>query len=284
MLGILQIVIGLVFITLIAGTMIISNYRHRRRLGYGISLLVPFRDDAGGRAKALNWLVRYWLAGMPRCEVVIGNDDHVPFCKTGAVNDAFRRSAGDIVVIMDADCYIDIDVILDCARQIRRARRMNRKLWFIPYRHFYRLTKAITESVLESNPAHPFIIPSPPPEFMTEYATGYSVGHWFGALIQIMPREAFIAAGGMDERFNGWGGEDVSFMKAVDTLYTPHMASPNQVTHLWHPHTGTLHTERTWDGQAKAGNNNPLAHRYIGAYRRKARMEALTREDGSGTP
>ncbi len=251
--------------------------------GKGITLLVPFRSDGDRRSETWAWLKEYWEFWLPEAEILEGHDGHFPFCKTAAVNDAFRRSRGDIIVIMDADCFIDSGVILGCARQIRVARRRHRKLWFVPYRHFYRLTDAASRLVLDSYPQDPYRFSSPPPPGDTEESSGQSVGHWYGALIQLMPREAFEAAGGMDERFSGWGGEDISFMNAVDTLYTKHHTTRNQTLHMWHPHIGTLHVEREWVGQRSPGANNKLTTRYQGAYGRPARMRELTREAGAGT-
>jgi glycosyl transferase family 7 (putative galactosyltransferase) len=256
----------------------------RRSSGKGITLLVPFRSDGERRSETWGWLREYWRDWLPAAELVEGHDGHFPFCKTAAVNDAFRRSAGDIIVILDADCYIDAGVVLGCAGQIRAARRRRRRMWFIPYRHFYRLTDAASRLVLASSPQDPYRFSTPPPPEDTEEASGQSVGHWYGALIQVMPREAFIAAGGMDERFSGWGGEDISFMNAVDTLYAPHHTTRNQTLHMWHPHIGVSHLEREWEGQLSPGANNALATRYQGAFGRPSRMLALTREPGAGVP
>jgi hypothetical protein len=250
--------------------------------GKGISLLVPFRSDGERRTETWRWLEEYWQFWLPGAEIIMGRDGHFPFCKTGAVNDAFRRARGDIVVILDADCYIDHAVILSCASQIRAARRRRRRMWFVPYRHFYRLTDAASRLVLDSYPQNPYRFGAPPPAGDVEESSGQSVGHWYGALIQIMPKEAFEIAGGMDLRFRGWGAEDISFMNAVDTLYARHRTTRNQVLHMWHPHIGTLHVEREWVGQDGPGGNNQLATRYQGAYGRPDRMRALTREAGAG--
>jgi hypothetical protein len=281
--GLAGIAVAALFGGIIVVAIIASLWGGRgRSRGRGITLLVPFRSDGARRSATWEWLRAYWQAWLPEAEIIEGHNEAVPFCKTAAANEAFRRSEGDVIVILDADCYIDSRVVLDCARRIRTARRRGRKLWFIPYRHFYRLTDQASLLVLSSPPDDPYQFSSPPPPGDTEESSGQSVGHWYGALIQIMPREAFIVAGGMDERFAGWGGEDVSFMVAVDTLYAKHRTTRNQTLHLWHPHIGTLHVEREWVGQAVAGSNNPLAIRYQGARGRPDRMSALTREDGAG--
>src|ERR1700727_2162954 len=112
----------------------------RKRPGTGISLLIPFRDDDGTRTPAFNWLVKYWTAALPGAQIVIGTDDHVPFSKTSAFNDARTRATGDVFVLIDADCYLDANVLLDCAASIRKGRLRGRRMWFGPYRKFYRLT------------------------------------------------------------------------------------------------------------------------------------------------
>lgn len=251
----------------------------RKKNGAGIALLVPFRSDGPTRKEDWMWLAQYWKAHLPAAKLVVMDSGHHPFSKSASVNRAACKiGTADIVVILDADCYIDSNVILDCAQKIRDARKRGQKLWFIPYRHFFRLTKNATHNVLMSDPQHPLTFSSPPPRQDLEGVEGSAFGHWYGALIQIMPREAFIAAGGMDERFQGWGGEDVSFMHAVDTLYTKHKTTDNQVLHLWHEKHGVLWNERRWEGQEKAGNNNELSYKYSDRLGDRLRMQQLVDE------
>lgn len=234
--------------------------------GSGISLLVPFRSDNGRRQETWNWLKRYWKSELPGAEIVIGHDDHADFSKTSAVNNAASRASGDIFVILDADCFIPGDVIVSCTKNIRDEAAIGRKLWYMPYRTFYRLTDLASRSVLNSDPiVPPRFFAISPSVVATQNQVGSVMGHWFGALIQIMPREAFESVGGMDTRFHGWGGEDVAFMHAVDTVYAKHKTSDNGVIHLWHPSIGDNVTNRMWTGQDHPGVNSELAKRYYAA-------------------
>ena len=121
------------------------------------------------------------------------------------------------------------------------ARKNKKKLWFVPYRKFYRLTQEASEVILNSKPSNPIKYIGEPPEIHLLNNTpfngtsGSSYGHWYGALVQIMPKEAFKEVGGWDERFRGWGGEDHAAMRAMDTLYWPHKTLPTPVYHIWHP-------------------------------------------------
>jgi hypothetical protein len=260
------------------------HFWRKPKKGAGISLLVPFRADGARRQETWEWLAAYWKAELPGAEVVIGTDDKTPFCKTAAVNRAAATAKGDILVVLDADCYIHGDVILDCAAQIREARATGRKLWFIPYRYFYRLSDINSRVVMSAPPdAPPRFFAAPPNYQLSDMSyTGTSIvcGHWFGALIQIIPREAFDLVKGMDERFAGWGGEDVSNMHLLDTLYGKHRTTANGVIHLWHPSIGVDVKTREWAGQEKANINGRLAWRYSQAVGDKARMQALVDQRG----
>jgi Glycosyl transferase family 2/N-terminal domain of galactosyltransferase len=256
--------------------------RHRRHgAGRGISLLVPFTSDDGLRELSWRWLQEYWLSALPGAEICTAASLDTPFCKTKAVNEAFRHSTGDVIVILDADAYLDASSILKCAHMIRA----NRRLSFVPYRRLYRLTPAYTARIIAASPVAPVILPTDPPppgEWVDE--GGSSAGHWFGALCQILPREAFVKVGGMDPRFAGWGGEDVSFMRSVDTLHGRHKSLDAPAYHLWHPTTSARSAggERQWANQPAAVMNGELTYRYTLAFGDRDRMQALVDERADG--
>lgn len=51
-----------------------------------------------------------------------------------------------------------------------------------------------------------------------------------------MDAGAYHAAGGVDRRFEGWGGEDLAFGWALETLVGPAHRLDGILVHLWHPH------------------------------------------------
>ena len=243
-----------------------------------ISILVPLGGSDPFRLEVWNWLREYYESHLYGIEIVIGrdrrNDRHwrnEPFSKAAAVNDAFRHSHGDIIVILDADCYIDAQVILHWAERLRKQRDAGVRSWAVPYRFLLRLTKLATEELIKSNPIHPFQFPQPLPPKDLEGTDGSGWGHVYGALIQIMPREAFIFVGGMDERHRGWGGEDRALLLKLDALWGPYQNSPNNVYHLWHPkivaaegidEQGRRAEIRAWTGQKTIRSNDWLSAQY----------------------
>lgn len=263
--------------------------RCQERKGFGITVIIPFRrsDKFPRQKRNFKWVKKYIKCNLPWAQVVVGHDvrTDLPFSKSAAINEAARRANGDVFVILDADGYLAIDAILYCAKKIRQARERGHKLWYVPYRQFYRLTDAASRRVLKSQPCYPYQFPTPPYPSDVQNTSGSGHGHWFGALVQIVPREAFDVCGGWDERFRGWGGEDHSAMRMTDTLYWQHKTLPGQVLHLWHPMMGRdgLETwvewsERLWDNQETPGLNNRLATRYSRANGDVEKMRAIVNE------
>lgn len=252
------------------------RHPHRRP---DISLIVPFKGDDAERERNWHWLRRFYNYNLPEAEIIIGEDEGIPFSKAEAVNQAARHARGRILVIIDADAFIDPKVIKDCAQRILEAEESDFRLWFVPYRNLYRLTEESTEQIITDYSPHQEYFPtSPPPEdwIQTSTKTSAGYGHRYGAMIMILSREAFDLTRGFDPRFRGWGGEDASFMRAVDTLYAPHEVTQNDILHLWHPHTEGQN--RRWEGQERLSINIRLTQRYSQASNDPTLMQAIIEE------
>ena len=288
-----EMIIGIEIVAVVGVIASMGALALRPRKGHGISIIIPFRcsDPDDQRVKNLEWLKRYWRSQLPGAEIVMGEDPdwNRPFSKSIAVNNAAARAKGDIYVIVDADGYISAESVLHCAHEIREARKKGERLWFVPYRQFYRLTQDASKWLLRSDPAQPYKFQEPLPDIFMMGENDPHIGHWYGAMIQICPREAFEIVGGWDERFRGWGGEDAAALRAMDTLYAPHKTLPGQVLHVWHPQLGPngksaqVHwKERMWEGQSDPGANEKLSNRYYGAYRNPEKMRKLVDEGRLG--
>lgn len=269
---------------------LLNEFRHFCRFPHHdpqISLLVPFRDDGEHRDRVWNWLERYWQHALPSAEIVMGRDFGVPFSKAIAVNDAASRARGHVFAVLDADAYIHADAIESCAYQIEEAQASGQRKWFMPYNKLYRLDRMATMGLLESDPAAPFDVPSPPPLDWVEPGNepkNYGYGpdpvrsaFQFGAMCQVVPREAFELVGGMDPRFRGWGSEDASFKRSLDTLYCKSEIAVNDMLHMWHARP-TYPEGRRWIGQATNLPNRDLGARYGAATGRPAFMQKLIDE------
>jgi glycosyltransferase involved in cell wall biosynthesis len=243
-----------------------------------ISLLIPFHGRDKHRRRVLRWVVEYWRNALPGCQVIIGRAAGNPFCKTRALNRAARKARGKILVLLDADAYMDAAVVDSCADRILDAQEVGQRLWFVPYRRLYRLTQWATDKVLRSCPKYPYVFPQPPYPADVENECTAKYGHRYGAMIMMFHREALEVLGGFDERFQGWGGEDVALLRSLDTLYAKHKSTPNQILHLFHPRLGHSYRSMKWKGQNWANMNDRLAMRYHRATRLPSMMRVLVEQ------
>lgn len=241
-----------------------------------LSLLIPYRKSDKQRDLVLKWLLKYWKAELPDAEIIIGRSKSKIFSKTEAFNDAARKSTGKVLVLLDADAYISGKVLDRAATRILD--ELDNHLWYVPYRKLYRLNRFATNLIIYSDPANPFRVPSPPPKnYLEDNGDKAGYGHRYGAMVMEFPREAFDILGGFDERFKGWGGEDVAILRALDTLYGKHKITNNDVLHLHHPVIGKNYKDRMWKGQQKQLNSE-LASKYNRATRNPSKMRELVEE------
>jgi hypothetical protein len=248
--------------------------------GDGLSLLVPFHPGDEGRCEAWSWLSRYWQWALPCAEILTGRDEGIPFSKSCAVNEAAARAAGDVLVVMDADCYMDIGPILRAAAHVREHRS-----WWVPYRGMWRLTRAATKRVLGESPEGPVQLRLPP--YPDDVQGGQEAWSWSltarnqGAACQVIPALALRETGGFDPRFRGWGGEDSSHAMALDTLWAPRSYdSGANIAHLWHARIGegTGPKGRMWAGQENPRAGSHLRARYAQCYGKPGAMRKLVDE------
>jgi predicted glycosyltransferase involved in capsule biosynthesis len=240
-----------------------------------ISLLIPFSSRNGTmRKKTYKWLIQYWKHELPDAEIVIGRSNSRIFCKGEALNNAAKKAKGRVLVIMDADAYMRGHVINRCADRILE--ELDNHLWYVPYRRLYRLNRFITELIIKSPPEDPLRIQDPPPDYFIDHHGHTShYGHRYGAMCMMFPREALDTLGCFDERFKGWGGEDVALLRALDTLYGKHKTTRNPILHLWHPYIGDNYKSRKWKYQKHANPNTELANAYHRATRHPSKMRVL---------
>ena len=265
----------------------------RRRVRQQISILVPFGGEDPGRLEALKWLLAYYRAQLPAAEIVLGSDKASkrswhnkkpkPFSKAVALNNAFAKSHGDILILLDSDAILADGVIEHCAERLRAQRRAGVRSYFIPYQHLFRLTREATKRILASDPAHPLVLPDPPPPSDVEGRDGSGPINTFGAMCQIVPREAFILVGGFDTRHRGWGSDDHDMVLALNELWGHFKTTPNDILHLWHPRImagdGAAWRVRMWQNQLEPNMNQALAARYSKAVGHPDVMRALVDED-----
>ena len=213
-------------------------------------ILVPRRGDGGWRDRCWEYVRAWWtrLAIGPIHE----GDGGSPFNRAAARNAAARLAGDwDVAVFADADTIMFDPTPLALA--ISAAATSGKVI--LPHDQYVALTPRGTSRLLYGHAWQDYV------KVRREAAP---LG------IVVVPRSAWDTLHGFDERFTGWGGEDVAFRIAAQAL-SGLVRLPGTIVHLWHPVDATKRVYiRTRGG--------PLRQRYREAAGDPRAIEALIRE------
>jgi len=226
----------------------------------GVSVVIPYASDDPARQAARRYVLDWYAGHHPGWEVIEG-DCLGDWSKGAALAEAVGRASHDILVVADADSVVPADVLAQAVRVIGAGAR-----WVMPHRTVFRLSEAHTAAVYAgAEPQRRDTCRAP--------YTGVT-----GGGITVLTRDAWRTVGGIDPRFVGWGGEDMAFGWALETLcgLGVHLTGP--LFHLWHRH------EAKGDRRRGCPESEALAGRYRAARNRPDLMRALVAEHAASIP
>jgi GT2 family glycosyltransferase len=123
----------------------------------------------------------------------------------------------------DVAVFADADIMVSMPEQVTLAVATAERTGHLTYAHDWRaqLSQQGTTEVLQGgDPCRADIEAWDPHTFSGCYA---------------VPRRLWDAVGGFDERFAGWGWEDLAFMRACGALGGGLQRAPGVIYHCWHP-------------------------------------------------
>lgn len=182
--------------------------------------LMPSGITDEWRARARTFVESWYSEHFPGMPIFVGSTTG-EWSKGAAIADALHHAAGaEILVLADADSYMLDPADLRRAIQLVEAGRP----WVQPHRLVYRLAESETFKVHAGAVARLGKLDRP----------AYSGP--LGGGITVVARSTFELVRGIDARFLGWGGEDVAFGWALETLAPGGAKLDGALVHLWHPH------------------------------------------------
>lgn len=221
---------------------------------------VPWRPGSPERVRNFRTVVAHLKAMLPEADVEAFDTEHVVFNRAAARNAAARFAVEyryDALVINDADTLVELEP-LGAALQGCRDGRMH-----LPYTHFRSLTNRGTHLFYSGR-----WVGDCPADHEHEWATGG---------VMVCQPQSWLRAGGMDERFRGWGFEDTAARLCWDAILGETARHRGVITHLWHPLETALGSKDWWF-------NRRLMDQYEAAQGDHVRLAEIITARGGGYP
>lgn len=229
-----------------------------------VVFLVPRRADGGHRDRLWTYARARWERLFPDWPIHEGHhDEGGAFNRSMAINRA-ALSAGD----WDVAVVIDSDVMLrqsHVERAVANAYVTGEVTW--AHRRWRGVSEDWTRRIIDDNRQYGPEFEDVDVDILVERTNPLS---WSCCIA--IPRAVFDDMGGFDERFRGWGFEDMAFQSAIVGLY-PWSRVEGDVIHLWHPRS---------DERIQTGNTiNTASPEYVtNALLGRRYMYALRRDHG----
>lgn len=212
-----------------------------------VAVVVPYRPDCPSRARAWDHIRKRHENAGRTVHAAPGPDG--PWCKAKAIHAAIHATTDDVVVISDADVWVDnleeAIALTDTAPAV------------VPHHTVHRLTEDSTVEYLNGKT---------PTSFSERPYKGRACGG-----VVVIRREVWTRTP-MDPRFLGWGGEDDSWNLAITAVHGKPLRLDADLWHLWHPPQPRM--SRGVGNEA----NRDLCRRYIAAVRNPPAMASLISE------
>jgi hypothetical protein len=194
-----------------------------------VRFLVPWRSDDEYRDKLWDFTRDRWERDFPDIPIVVGSSPKGAFNRSAAINDA-AQGDWDIAIVLDADVMCEPD-------QVRRAMVTAATTGHLTFAfsEYRGLTPHMTAKVLSEAPPQNRWGPEPQwqsPEVWNKGVRFRSQVH--ESSVVVVRRDLWDTLGGFDERFVGWGQEDVAFAHAARVIGGHQIRIGGPVWHLWH--------------------------------------------------
>lgn len=179
-----------------------------------VAVVVPRRPD-GGRRDLL------WAFCRPQWEqfgwpIIESEDLSGPFNRSAAINAGVARSDAEVILVVDGDVVIEAGQVVAAVERAADSGRL-----VLAYSEYVALTERFTDRVIAG--------------FDGDWRPGCEFRmHRHVSSVLALPRHLFDRVGGFDERFVGWGWDDVAFHAACKAAAGVERV-PGTVWHLCHP-------------------------------------------------
>lgn len=220
---------------------------------------IPWRPGLPERTPLHDYVVRRLKRDFPGVPVVDFDSRHTRFNRAASRNRAVAALANfPVVMLCDADTFPEVAPTRAAVREALNDGKVHR-----PFTRFHPLSREATQKLLMRGVHNK--------KDRDHGCRGTAPGG-----VIITSPDVWWRAGGMDERFTGWGYEDTAFQLAARELVGV-KSHPGTIWHLWHP------WERHRDSP-EFRHNETLNRHYLSRVRNPQAMRTLVSDPRRITP
>lgn len=177
------------------------------------------RTGCPHRGRAFDYVTR-WYTELDWPIIVEGGEDDASFGRASAINTAIGRTNAKVIVQTDPDSLVPLNRLRDAVDLAGGSDGL-----VIPHSQYQYASEDPTRWIL-ADLVDPFGLRE---AAFDEHGLGGSGN------VVVFSRATWEQAGGFDERFGVWGGDDAAFRYACDAIVAPTRQLPGKMVHLWHP-------------------------------------------------
>lgn len=172
-----------------------------------VSILIPWRGGDPQRERVFEYVLDAW-SKIP-VQVCVGEDDPGgPFNCSRAQNRAFKQAEHRYLYMVGADTLPDRNSVFFALNHLREPLY---EPWIPVFSETSYYSEEATNRILTGSDPR-----NEPFDYTLPFCTGPVA----------LTRDAYLATGGMDERFEGWGYEDAAFRQTLAGLFGAPPALP----------------------------------------------------------
>jgi len=215
-----------------------------------LSIILPISKILDSyREKNFYFVYNYYLNHFPGAQIIIGKDDgnYAFFCKSRAINNAAKSVMKSYILIADIDI---VPSFLNIREGINLLKLQN-YAWIIPYNKIYKFHKQDSQKIIEGTDINSLNLNAVGSLVRTNPVTGG---------LQLTTKRNFDYVNGYDERFIGWGDEDICFCYSLKTLCGEGKIVTGDIYHLWHPRQASFVSRKS--SEVEKNKNFQLRQEY----------------------